>query len=279
MYHVYKVTNKINSKVYVGLSKNPRKRWRSYNKKQLIGRAIKHHGAYNFDFEILFSGDLDDCNEKERYYIEFYDSTDRSKGYNVAKGGVDVLLFNDEFKKYLSIKLSKDYEITFPNGSIKKIRNLTTFCKEHGLEPTAMIRLGHCRGFMCRKEGEEWRPQVIQKSRFDIYNIESKEYFPNVNVENFCEKHDLDSTQFSKHGHCQGIWISRKDNGEWSLPQRQYRVEDGNGVSFIQSLVPFCKDRRIAYRTFAKYVLSGKKYKDILCERICDCPNKLELPI
>ena len=86
---IYKITNKINGKIYIGQSKNPQKRFLShcYKKEKyvsLINRAINKYGEKNFSFEIL--GWYEDYNEKEKYYIAFYNSL-APNGYNIMKGG------------------------------------------------------------------------------------------------------------------------------------------------------------------------------------------------
>ena len=90
---IYKITNKLNNKCYIGQSNNPIKRWnthknRAINKedigKSAIHDALREVGIENFDFTIL--GWFKDYNEKERYYIEFYNSL-VPNGYNIMPGG------------------------------------------------------------------------------------------------------------------------------------------------------------------------------------------------
>lgn len=87
---IYKITNKINGKAYIGQSKNPRARWRDHvvgyskNGVSLIHRAIKKYGEENFNFEII--GWFEDYNEKEKYYIQYY-RTIKPYGYNIQLGG------------------------------------------------------------------------------------------------------------------------------------------------------------------------------------------------
>lgn len=88
---IYKIENKINHKIYIGQSINPKKRWKQhcYNQDKytsLIGKAIHKWGVKNFTFEIL--GWFEDYNEKEKYYIKYYRSL-APRGYNITKGGED----------------------------------------------------------------------------------------------------------------------------------------------------------------------------------------------
>jgi len=92
---VYKVTNKVNGKVYVGQTIHPleyrkKKHMESakYNNKFLFGRAISKYGIGNFKFEtLIYCGGrfLMNCIETE--YIKYYDSNNPEYGYNISSGG------------------------------------------------------------------------------------------------------------------------------------------------------------------------------------------------
>jgi group I intron endonuclease len=90
---IYKIENKINSKIYIGKTVNFEKRKEAhiakavkYNSKFAIHRAIRKYGAENFTFEIIESNiESNNINEKEIYYISLFESF--TKGYNMTKGG------------------------------------------------------------------------------------------------------------------------------------------------------------------------------------------------
>ena len=90
---IYKITNTKNQKCYIGQSNNPMERWKKHRLRALggeeVGRsalydAIRAHGLENFVFEII--GWYEDYNDKERYYIKFYNSQ-VPNGYNIMPGG------------------------------------------------------------------------------------------------------------------------------------------------------------------------------------------------
>ena len=90
---IYKITNKLNDKKYIGQSNNPMERWkqhkwRSTNEiekgKSAIHDALREVGIDNFSFEII--GWFEDYNEKEKYYIQYYNSL-TPNGYNIMEGG------------------------------------------------------------------------------------------------------------------------------------------------------------------------------------------------
>ena len=106
-YCVYKhtlskeVSRKDNDMVYIGItSQQPEKRWANglgYTYNSYFYRAIKKYGWNNFNHEILFSGlTLEQANKKEIELISFYDSTNRSKGYNLQTGGSDRYHYSDD---------------------------------------------------------------------------------------------------------------------------------------------------------------------------------------
>lgn len=89
---VYKHTNKINGKVYIGQTcMKPKDRWyngQGYKGSSYFYHAIQKYGWDNFDHEILFEGlTLEEANELEKRLIAEYDSTNHSRGYNLMTGG------------------------------------------------------------------------------------------------------------------------------------------------------------------------------------------------
>jgi group I intron endonuclease len=85
-YCIYKTTNLINGKFYIGKDEN-NKLW-YLGSGVLIKKAIKKYGRENFIKTIIdTSNDKDELCKKERFWIRFYNSQDSSIGYNVADGG------------------------------------------------------------------------------------------------------------------------------------------------------------------------------------------------
>jgi group I intron endonuclease len=91
---IYKITNLINNKVYIGQTIQPLKdRWyrhcgKTGSKNELempIKRAILKYGKHNFSIEKLEECEQCLLDSREIYYIEQYDSY--NKGYNATKGG------------------------------------------------------------------------------------------------------------------------------------------------------------------------------------------------
>lgn len=77
MYSIYKITNKINGKLYIGYSKRPSARWYDHkkyackNKKGVLYDAMRKYGIENFVFDIIYQS-VDGCHTKnvmENYFI------------------------------------------------------------------------------------------------------------------------------------------------------------------------------------------------------------------
>ena len=97
-YYIYKATNKINGKSYVGQTCDFHSRvWqhqRCYEKEDCdFHRAIKEFGFDNFSWEIIETCESEDgaC-ELEKYYIEKFNTY--RDGYNMTKGGKDAPYHN-----------------------------------------------------------------------------------------------------------------------------------------------------------------------------------------
>jgi group I intron endonuclease len=83
---IYKITNLINGKIYIGQDKHNRPSY--YGSGKIINLAILKYGRDNFKKEIIDTAvSKEELNEKEIYWISFYNSRDKSIGYNLAAGG------------------------------------------------------------------------------------------------------------------------------------------------------------------------------------------------
>lgn len=93
---IYKITNTINSKSYIGQTiQNVKERFYQHCatkcskavSNMAIHRAIKKYGKSNFTVEVIEEIDSANLNDRERYWIKYYNSY--NNGYNSTKGGQD----------------------------------------------------------------------------------------------------------------------------------------------------------------------------------------------
>ena len=114
-YIIYKHTNKINGKVYIGQTcQDPETRYGSngvgYRMCPYFYHAILKYGWENFDHEILFKNlSKEEANKIEIETIEKYNSRNPIFGYNLRKGGdgfttedSKALWANPEYRKTIS---------------------------------------------------------------------------------------------------------------------------------------------------------------------------------
>ena len=95
---IYKITNLVNGKIYIGQSLDIERRYKAHinfskNKSSReyntpIHNAIRKYGEENFKCEVLIECKKEELDELEKYYIKFFNSTDREKGYNLTPGGL-----------------------------------------------------------------------------------------------------------------------------------------------------------------------------------------------
>jgi group I intron endonuclease len=97
---IYKITNLINGKVYIGQSIHPERRWiehkqraRHGKEKSAIHLAIEKYGEENFSFEILKWSE--NYNKEEIDMIKKYNSL-IPNGYNITEGGENCCVLRGE---------------------------------------------------------------------------------------------------------------------------------------------------------------------------------------
>lgn len=84
---VYKTTNLLNNKIYIGQTTKPLEQ-KYLGSGLILLKAIKKYGTESFDREVLeFCNNKDELNEREKYWINFYSANTRGIGYNVSIGG------------------------------------------------------------------------------------------------------------------------------------------------------------------------------------------------
>lgn len=94
---IYKITNKINDKCYIGQSFNIEERWKQHitterkrYPNKLLYKAFNKYGVNNFDFQIIEECSEESLNTKEQYWIQYYHSCiydEKGYGYNCTFGG------------------------------------------------------------------------------------------------------------------------------------------------------------------------------------------------
>ena len=92
---IYKITNLLTEQCYIGQSVNISDRWKQHCKcglgieasaTNVLYNAMQKDGVWNFSFELLEQCSKDQLNEKERFWIQMYQSN--KFGLNTTKGNL-----------------------------------------------------------------------------------------------------------------------------------------------------------------------------------------------
>ena len=121
---IYKITNKYNNRSYVGKSKDIMQRWATHERALLKGA---HHstklqedfnlygGIEAFDFSVIETCMPSELNEKEKHYINKFDSI--SNGYNGNEQSTSVerqeIVFTNNAFKELQNRIGHSYLMTY----------------------------------------------------------------------------------------------------------------------------------------------------------------------
>ena len=87
---IYKITNQLNGKFYIGKSVNIYKRWLEHCRSKdtcPIHKAIQKYGKENFSLKILEECTKQELNNKEIFWIQRYNGYQDSNCYNATRGG------------------------------------------------------------------------------------------------------------------------------------------------------------------------------------------------
>lgn len=199
---IYKIENKINGKCYIGQSVNILRRWRTHKtiannenhkyKDHPLYRAIHYYKIENFDFSILEECLCKELDEKEKYYIQKYNSF-IPNGYNLNMGGQGNFYHGtiltkyqvDEIKDKLlnsnitEIELSNQYGIS--NDSISAINTGESWHDDnlnYPLRPKNVLK----EKIRCKNCGKELDKKTITELCLDCYKIQRNKHIPDREI-------------------------------------------------------------------------------------------------
>lgn len=161
--YIYKFTNKVNNKVYIGKTCNTLSRRYSQHKYKAKAdpeycyfyRAINKYGIENFNFEAIDTAtaktkeELSNIlSELEAKYIALYDSHNREKGYNLTDGGEGCpgIIVSDETKqKYIELLGQPVCQYTLNGKFLNIFQSMSQAEKETGTYNIGMVIKGQQR--------------------------------------------------------------------------------------------------------------------------------------
>ncbi len=110
---IYKITCKLNNKIYVGQTHKPVNLRFNNHKYELrkgnhfndhLQRSWNKYGQDAFEFSVL-EDNVEDIDAREIYWIRFFDSTNPNKGFNRHAGGSKNRLVTEETRAKISRSL------------------------------------------------------------------------------------------------------------------------------------------------------------------------------
>lgn len=157
MIFIYKITNIINKKVYIGKTMDVKSRWarHKYFAKKGIRRhlynAMRHYGIDQFAISVIEECESSLVNAREQYWISHFNSTDKRLGYNRTIGGDggntwELNQHKDETRQLLSVKLkghAVNQEAILRNA---EKRRGTKISEEQKTEISKTLREGYSSG-------------------------------------------------------------------------------------------------------------------------------------
>lgn len=194
-YCVYKHVNKVNGKVYVGITNNVSIRWRGegegYKGCTAFYGAIKKYGWESFEHTIIINDlTFDEACEKEKYYIALYKSNCHryyhpSYGYNMTDGGegsVGSPLTEEAKKKIRDAMDSKSHEeligIYAKRGrtwsETNKGRKMSEKCREVLSNSRKGCIGGNAKPVLCVNDNKYFRSCQEAAEYYGIYDFQVK---------------------------------------------------------------------------------------------------------
>lgn len=165
IYKIYKYTNLINNKIYIGQTRKSLEE-RAINGSNYKGstyfyNAIKQYGWENFKGEVLEEVDsVEMANKREKFYINLYNSTNKDIGYNITSVGWNCEMA-EETKNIISEKAKERYKDKTKNPMYGKKHS------EESLEKMSLKKQGinnPMYGVKMSEESKEKRAKTIKEN-------------------------------------------------------------------------------------------------------------------
>lgn len=222
--YIYKITNDVTNKSYIGFTETPEDRWNAHqrnNGSKLVFQAIKKYGLEHLTFEVI----AEDLLENEDSYIVKY-NTMYPNGYNLTEGGSRPP--NHKGKTY--------EEIYGTERAVEQRRKRAMLQKERGgygpemhkpetREKIRKASAGKNNPMYGKKHGAETIRRMSEKklgkgvgsanpnaAEWKLTDPTGKEYIIKGMLQAFCEEHDLKYATVRK-----SYELSRPMRNKWQI--------------------------------------------------------------
>lgn len=157
MIGIYKITNIVNNKIYVGQSVHIQHRFSAHKSTAFnsldpsydypLYRSIRKYGLENFLFEIIEECLIEELNIREKFWIDYYNSM-IPNGYNIAYGSSTIQKITPDlvYSIILELKSSKEDSETIgekfgvSGRTIRSINNGQSWHQENETYPIRVLR-------------------------------------------------------------------------------------------------------------------------------------------
>ena len=252
---IYKITNLMNNKVYIGLTTTPlNNRWcahiRESRKSHLhLYSAMRKYGIDSFKIEQIDSADsIEKLGELERYYIKLYKTDNPEFGYNNTRGGESnqwdanprtKLTVEDVIKirtLYAECKISRSkcWSLFKDKISFSAFIKIWTGDTWKGIMPevyTKENKIKHIQSFTA-KGGQMgaslYKDEYVFKMRLFYVDHTLQETYTKFNKSKTIDSFRQTLTSGYRH-----IPIYKKQKKKWYLNNKEINIDDYNPVSTI----------------------------------------------
>lgn len=208
MIGIYKIENKINGKIYVGQSIDIKTRWYNHRKElngnrhhnEHLQNAWNKYGESQFTFNIIEECTVENIDEREIYWINYYNATNGECGYNMTLGGQGIhgYSWSDEGKQHLSDIRNPEaiLQLDLNGNIIERWRSGSYAARETGFPVSGIM---NC----LRDDGDQYQAHGF------IWIYESKYYCKEFDINAYVDKYIKPRPriiEYDLYGNINKIW-------------------------------------------------------------------------
>lgn len=276
---IYKITNKINGKSYIGQTtgtfntRYKKGKWWHYTDNILLKNAYKKYGEEAFSVEILEEevASIDELNRLEIFYAEKY-NVYSPNGYNLRGCGNNKFVLKETIEKQRVHSLKTRFVRKIDTWEIVEIKDLVRFCQDNNLSYNSMYSMikgnrevvttgGYCSESISKEDFEKRRKVRFKNEPIRLVDKDGQILFIE-NPKEFAEKNNLEKGSFYKliHGqmlHYKGYRLP-ENIGKVSKNIKTFTLcKDFGPPQHFININKFCKDNGLCSSSISM-VLGGK---------------------
>ena len=283
---IYKITNLKNNKAYIGQSTDIKSRWNNHkielrnntHRNSHLQNSFNKYGEDAFEFRILERTFEENLDNAEEYWINYFDSTDPEKGYNLKHGG-NYSRQREDVQEYINLVrqlrreeahyfkmrhinnnggLTKLYELAKENKTIKEVSlelevpqvYIREYLKEQGISGWQTL-VNEARGF-------KYDYSILDEKGGVVFIID--QLINGKTLKSISENLNVPSKFISDYLVSKGTSATeiRKYISKWSV---EVGLENFGGLNYIKnnlkvglSLDEISEECRISPYTLSKYL-------------------------